>query len=81
MGKTRRLPEDAYRRLERLGRDNWRTQVSTAPVLGGGDDGEIVDPTSGGDLPGVAVSWVDVIDRLDALEQRMNNLEGVDESG
>lgn len=82
MGATRRLPEDAQRRLDRLDRDNWRTQVATAPVIGaeGEDDaslGEVV-PLS---VPGEAVSWAEVVDRLTVLEERMTNLEGVETSG
>lgn len=88
MGATRRLPEDAQRRLDRLDRDNWRTQVATAPVIGaeGEDDASAGDDASDGDVvplsvPGEAVSWAEVVDRLTALEERMTNLEGVETSG
>lgn len=73
MGQTRRLPEDSKQRLDRLSRDNWRTQVSTAPVISGA-----VTPVA---VPGEAVSWAEVLERLAAAEERLDNLEGVEGSG
>lgn len=75
MGNARRLPDNDRQRLDRLMRDNWRTQVSTAPVIPAAAVPE--SPPE----PGAEVSWVEVLARLDAVEQRMDNLEGVEESG
>ena len=75
MGSTRRLPEDNQQRLDRLLRDNWRTQVSTAPVLAG-------PPVAPASLEqGDGASWAEVLARLDAIDQRLDDLEGVEESG